>query len=197
MKKTSSHIYRKIYETHFGPIPKDEYGRTYEIHHIDGNRNNNDPSNIIALSIKEHYDIHYSQGDYGACVMIAKRMNLSPDHVSKIQKGIKRPGIGGVKKGTPNKSKGIKRGPLKISKEGLLRQNLARKRNNKISDKDAEKIRDDFDEKTHIDCPNIGKIMRNGKKYSYIQAFCVKYAEKYKVTSQYIRRILKGTSKIV
>jgi hypothetical protein len=29
--------YRKIYENHNGIIPKDSDGRTYEIHHIDGN----------------------------------------------------------------------------------------------------------------------------------------------------------------
>lgn len=39
-------IYRKIYENHFGPIPKDKDGRSYEIHHIDGNRKNNEISNL-------------------------------------------------------------------------------------------------------------------------------------------------------
>jgi hypothetical protein len=56
-------IYRKIYEQNFGPIPKEPNGRTYEIHHIDGNHNNNDPTNLSAMTIQEHYDIHYSQGD--------------------------------------------------------------------------------------------------------------------------------------
>lgn len=197
MKKTGSHIYRKIYEQHFGPIPKDEHGRTYEIHHIDGNRNNNDVSNIVALPIKEHYDIHYSQGDYGACIMIAKRMNLPPDHISNIQKGIKRPGVGGRKKGTPNKYKGVKRGPPNMTPDGLLRQSLARKRNNKISDDDAKNIREMYENQIPIDCPFIGKTMRNGKQYSYMQAFCTLYAKKYEVTSSYIRRILTRKSKVV
>ena len=30
--------YRKIYEAHYGPIPKDSDGKTYEIHHLDGIR---------------------------------------------------------------------------------------------------------------------------------------------------------------
>jgi hypothetical protein len=34
-------IYRKIYEQNYGHIPKDSAGRTYEIHHIDGNHKNN------------------------------------------------------------------------------------------------------------------------------------------------------------
>lgn len=57
----SSTNYRKIYEQHYGPIPKDSDGRTYEIHHIDGDHSNNDPSNLKCVSIQEHYDIHHSQ----------------------------------------------------------------------------------------------------------------------------------------
>lgn len=69
--------FRKIYKDYYGLIPKDENGRTYEIHHIDGNRNNNDISNLIAVSIQEHYNIHYSQEDWGACFKIANRLELS------------------------------------------------------------------------------------------------------------------------
>ena len=76
--------FRKIYKDHHGSIPKDENGRTYEIHHIDGNRNNNNISNLIALSIQEHYDIHYAQGDWGACFKIAKRLELSPEIKSEL-----------------------------------------------------------------------------------------------------------------
>ena len=59
--------YRKIYETHYGPIPIDEEGRTFDIHHIDGNHSNNSPQNLKAVTIKEHYDIHYLQEDWSAC----------------------------------------------------------------------------------------------------------------------------------
>lgn len=76
--------YRKIYENHFGPIPKDENGRTYEIHHIDGNHKNNDPSNLKAITIQEHYNIHYAQGDYGACTRIGQRMNLPVEIISEL-----------------------------------------------------------------------------------------------------------------
>ena len=55
--------YRKIYEHHHGLIPKEENGRTYEIHHIDGNHSNNNPSNLTAVTLQDHYDIHYSQQD--------------------------------------------------------------------------------------------------------------------------------------
>jgi hypothetical protein len=78
--------YRKIYEQHHGPIPKDENGRTYDIHHIDGNRSNNDLNNLIALSIRDHYDIHYSRGDYGAAWLIARKMNMTAEELSNISR---------------------------------------------------------------------------------------------------------------
>ena len=78
--------FRKIYKDYYGSIPKDANGRTYEIHHIDGNRNNNDITNLIAVSIQEHYDIHYSQEDWGACFKIAKRLELSPTEKSDLAK---------------------------------------------------------------------------------------------------------------
>jgi len=78
--------YRRIYESYYGSIPNDKSGRTYEIHHIDGNRNNNDPSNLLALSIQEHYNIHHARGDWGACYAIARRMRKSPEELSELSK---------------------------------------------------------------------------------------------------------------
>lgn len=78
--------YRKIYENHYDPIPKDETGRTYDIHHIDGNRKNNKPENLKAVTIQEHYDIHYAQRDWSACHRIAAKMNLSHEHLSELTK---------------------------------------------------------------------------------------------------------------
>jgi hypothetical protein len=76
--------YRKIYQDNFGPIPKDEYGRTFEIHHIDGDNWNNTPSNLKALSIKEHYELHKSQGDHAEAWAIGCRMKISPDELSNL-----------------------------------------------------------------------------------------------------------------
>lgn len=80
-KKTN---HRQIYKSYHGPIPNDEDGRTYEIHHIDGNPLNNSIENLIALSIKDHYDIHYKQEDWIACFRIAKRMKISPQEKSEL-----------------------------------------------------------------------------------------------------------------
>jgi len=76
--------YRKIWEKINGPIPLDECGRRYEIHHIDGNRNNNDLSNLQCVSIEEHFKIHYDQGDWAAAFRIAQRMTIDPEIKSKL-----------------------------------------------------------------------------------------------------------------
>lgn len=85
-KRTSSKVYRRIYEQHYGPIPRENDGRTYEIHHIDGDDSNNSPENLVALTIKDHYKLHFSQGDYGAAVAISRRMKMAPDEVSTIHR---------------------------------------------------------------------------------------------------------------
>jgi hypothetical protein len=78
--------YRKIYIKHFGSIPKEPNGRRYEIHHIDGNSHNNLPKNLTAITIQEHYDIHYAQGDWAACLRIAAKMKLDPQEISTLAK---------------------------------------------------------------------------------------------------------------
>lgn len=86
-KRTRSQIYRKIYEKHNGPIPIDELGRTYEIHHIDGNHGNNHPTNLKAVTVQEHYDIHYAQGDWAACLYIAgQRLGKTAKELSDLSK---------------------------------------------------------------------------------------------------------------
>lgn len=76
--------YRKIYKEHYGPIPKDHDGRSYDIHHRDGNPKNNDPSNLVALSINDHYSAHYARGDWAACHRISGRIELEPAVVSDL-----------------------------------------------------------------------------------------------------------------
>jgi hypothetical protein len=75
--------YRKIWEETNGPIPLDEFGRRMEIHHLDGDRTNNELSNLSLLTINEHYDIHYDNGDWAACQSIINRMKVSPEEKSK------------------------------------------------------------------------------------------------------------------
>jgi hypothetical protein len=76
--------YRKIYEAHHGPIPKDTQGRSFEIHHINSDHNDNRIENLKLVTIEEHYAIHKAQGDYVSAFMIAQRMKLSPAELSDI-----------------------------------------------------------------------------------------------------------------
>lgn len=188
----ASYHYRKIWETTNGTIPKDEFGRSYEIHHKDGNRENNELENLICVTIQEHYDIHYKQGDYGACVMIAKRMDMPPEYLSEIPRGKKRPGIGGVKKGTPAWNKGKSGYKLVTTESGKQRKRLAQQRHAKITNEMADDIRKLFQSCPEILDNRIGLIQRNGLKFTYENAFCNAIALKYRVTKQYIYRILRN-----
>jgi hypothetical protein len=78
--------YRKIYKSYHGFIPTDEFGRTYDIYHIDGDRTNNNLNNLLALSIQEHYNLHWAQKDYGACWLISRKMKLTPEELSALSK---------------------------------------------------------------------------------------------------------------
>lgn len=66
--------YRKIWEQFYGPIPKDEYGRSFEIHHIDNNRRNNSINNLLCLSAEDHFKLHYEKGEFAAASVISNRL---------------------------------------------------------------------------------------------------------------------------
>ena len=76
--------YRQIYENHYGPIPVDVSGRTFDIHHVDGNRKNNHPDNLVALSIQDHYDLHLKQEDWDACYAILIRMSATHEQLASM-----------------------------------------------------------------------------------------------------------------
>jgi hypothetical protein len=83
MKKRSS-VHRTLYKKWHGTIPTDELGRTYDIHHKDGNHENNSMENLIAIPIQEHYDIHYHNQDYSACALIGCRMKMPVGEISRL-----------------------------------------------------------------------------------------------------------------
>ena len=66
--------YRKLWKNVFGEIPKDENGISFEIHHKDGNHENNELSNLMCVSISEHFFIHLSQGDFPAAARILSKI---------------------------------------------------------------------------------------------------------------------------
>ena len=59
-------------------------GRSYEIHHINGDRDDNRLENLACISIEEHYNIHLEQKDYGAAFRIAQRMDTDPQTLSEL-----------------------------------------------------------------------------------------------------------------
>lgn len=71
--------YRKIWQQHHNkPIPPD-----HEIHHIDGNFANNDPSNLLLVTIEEHLRIHEQQEDWGAVQAILMRIK-NPANIGEV-----------------------------------------------------------------------------------------------------------------
>lgn len=71
-------IHRKIWTSHHGSIPKGRH-----IHHIDGNKHNNNIDNLICVSPEMHYAIHLEQWEkYGnprdgwAVNRLAKEINM-------------------------------------------------------------------------------------------------------------------------
>ena len=79
--------YRELYEGVYGEIPKDESGRSFEIHHKDGDHSNDSIENLVALSIQDHYNIHFEQGDFNACNLISRRIDgLSEEEVAEIRR---------------------------------------------------------------------------------------------------------------
>lgn len=113
-------IYRKIFQQHFGPIPKDSNGRSMEIHHINGNHNDNRIENLKLVTIDEHYQIHLEQGDYVACLKMLQRMTMPTDERKKIQSEIsKKSNRERIENGTHNwNSENSRRQALKLIEEG-------------------------------------------------------------------------------
>lgn len=184
--------HRQIWIKNFGPIPKDIDGRSMEIHHIDGNHKNNKIDNLQLVTIEEHYKIHESRGDYSACALISKRMNLPADHSSKIQFGKKRPGVGGVKKGTIPWNKGKKNcfNKTTIEKMKTIRKNKIH--SSKLTEELVLKIRNHFNSYQQIE--GVGTIQKNGIVLTQERAYAKKYAKEYKITSANLYNIITGKS---
>jgi hypothetical protein len=159
--------YRKIWSDYYGPIPVDENGVTYDIHHIDGDRNNNNIFNLIALPLKEHYQIHYDKGEYCAAHLISQRLNMTPEERAHINKKISE-----FKTGKPlseyHKSRMKK--PKTEETKMRMRKPKSEEHKNKIKEASIGKVY------SHIECPHCGikTASNNAKKYHFDK--CPKYA---------------------
>jgi len=181
--------HREIWKRHFGEIPKDNDGRSYEVHHKDGNRNNNDINNLMCISIQEHYDVHHRQGDWGAVALISKRMGLPIDYMSKIQTGKKRPeliGKSGPKLGNIPWNKNKKGYKLNTDRTGKRFGGPT-----KLNREDVIEIKKDYSNEINLNNSNlIGTKAKNGKILTYDNIFCKQMSEQYKVSIALIRQII-------
>lgn len=81
--------YRKIWESYHGKIPTDIFGRTFDIHHIDGNRKNNKIENLMCLSLEDHYKIHLKQfnetksdKEFRSLIFLSKRLDRPTENLT-------------------------------------------------------------------------------------------------------------------
>lgn len=136
--------YRKIWETYNGSIPDG-----YEIHHIDGDRQNNDISNLICLSLKEHYEVHYNQGDWLACAIMSERMKLSQEERKSIHK-----------KAMESRDQSGERNPM-YGRSAILENNMKWYNNGKIDKMFPENEQEDGFVKGRLNMPDYD---RSGSK---------------------------------
>jgi hypothetical protein len=73
--------YVKIWQDYHGK----KLSNDMEIHHIDGDHNNNQPENLLAVTIEEHLEIHHKQKDYGAVQAILMRMQRTDEQRELIK----------------------------------------------------------------------------------------------------------------
>jgi hypothetical protein len=174
--------YRRIWTNEVGPIPVDENGQSYEIHHINGNRSDNELSNLICVSIREHFDIHLEQGDAGACSSILQRMVASPEeYKEKLKlyslKGDKHPMWGkthteeakrkiGEASSKRNKGKGNPRYGKSHTDE--TRKKMSENRKGKGTGPKTAETRKKMSENTpEYTCPHCGKSARGSSMFRW------------------------------
>lgn len=82
MKRKTTKIHRKIYEDYYQLclLPY------IEIHHKDGNHDNNHIDNLQPVTALEHYEIHKSQGDKAAAALIATRAGVSYEERKELNR---------------------------------------------------------------------------------------------------------------
>lgn len=188
--------YRQKWEDQFGPIPVDDEGFSYEIHHIDGDHSNNDIDNLKLVSIKEHLDIHLSQEDWFAAALIAKRIGLGPEYSSNLQRGKKRPGVGGRKKGSVPWNKGIA-GCFSPQTIESFQKTRAGNRYGKVklTDDQCRQIIDIFNTRPEIE--GVGEKSANGKVMTYERLFSKKFHNQYNVTEAALYNIITGKRNVL
>lgn len=94
-KCKSTRIHRLVYEAFIGQIPN---GHKYHIHHIDGNRQNNEVSNLCLVNCFEHHFLHIEENpsilngmiNYNKYVRTKKieQYDLSGNYIATYNNGV-------------------------------------------------------------------------------------------------------------
>jgi hypothetical protein len=109
--------YVKIWQEYYNKkLPKN-----MEIHHIDGNRNNNEPTNLLAVTIEEHLNIHKKQNDHGAVQAILMRMKRTSEQNTLLKEAASKHQRSLLKKGEHNFQKFSKEEKSNICREAALK----------------------------------------------------------------------------
>ena len=180
--------YRKIWERVNGPIPKDEKGRSFHIHHIDGNNQNNAIENLKCISIEEHYKLHLQQGDIFAASMIWARLQLTEEDRQRINKK-----IGDSNKGKTPWNKG-KKLPLRTEdhRKNISKANKGKKHSEEHRKNISKSLKGKlFSEERKIQQSNAHKIKVQTLDGSIIFESCKLAAEYYNQNPSTITRWVK------
>lgn len=132
--------YRKVYEQHHGPIPEG-----YHIHHIDGNHENDDPSNLMAVTPEEHARLHIEAGTM-------YRGADPTTWISGASEAGKKGGVALWADVTPEERSRI------MSERG---KSASRFKGKKVTAEHKAKIGAAYKNKPEWECPHCGKVMKH------------------------------------
>ena len=159
--------YRKIWINANGPIPRDKHGRVHEIHHIDGNRSNNNLDNLMCLSIEDHFKKHLEQGDKAAAYRIGQRMKLDPEYLRQLnrEKSLgKKPSAESIKKQLETK---LKNGTFRRTEE--TKQKISEGKKGKSNGHEGMRHREEWKRKQSDSSKHPCKHMETGQVFNSIQ----------------------------
>lgn len=112
--------YKKIWEKY----NKCKLPKNMEIHHKDGNSDNNNPENLLAVTLEEHLIIHYNQKDYAAVQAILIRMSRTEDNIRLLKDAASKHQLELLENGQHNfqKSEVVKKRIQAVKKNHKLRR---------------------------------------------------------------------------